>query len=95
MQNIKVLSYNPVSNERRKELLRLVNEEYMSIRQAALRCNISYPTAKAINRTFKEEGRFEKKTVRAKRSKVPKVAREQKLNEKMATATPTRESNPR
>lgn len=60
--------YAPVSNERRHELIRLIHEENMSIRQAAIRQNISYPTAKAINRIYMQESRIEKKKVRERRT---------------------------
>ena len=46
----------------------------MSIRQAALRNNISYPTAKAINRIYLIESRIDKKKNRVKRSKASKLA---------------------
>ena len=58
--------YAPVNDERRYELIRLVHEENVPIRQAAKRINISYPTAKAIHRIYKREGRIEKKKVRVR-----------------------------
>ena len=61
--------YDPVANDKRHELIRLIYEEKISIRQAALRINISYPTAKAINRIYKQENRVDKKAVRQRRSK--------------------------
>ena len=61
--------YHPVANDKRHELIRLIYEEKISIRQAALRINISYPTAKAINRIYKQENRVDKKAVRQRRSK--------------------------
>ena len=63
------MKYFPVSDERRHELIRLIYEDKLSIRQAAMRQNISYPTAKAINRIYKQESRIEKKKVRARRFK--------------------------
>ena len=50
-------------------MIRLIYEDKISIRQAAVRCNISYPTAKAINRIYSTEGRVDKKKVRIRRSK--------------------------
>ena len=64
----KTVKYFPVDNERRHELIRLIYEDKMSIRQAALQINISYPTAKAINRIYKQEDRVDKKKVRERRS---------------------------
>ena len=61
--------YHPVANNKRHELIRLIYEEKISIRQAALKINISYPTAKAINRIYKQENRVDKKAVRQRRSK--------------------------
>lgn len=62
--------YSPVANDKRHELIRLIYEDKISIRQAALRIGISYPTAKAINRIYKHEDRIDKKAVRQRRSKV-------------------------
>ena len=64
----KTVKYFPVDNERRHELIRLIYEEKLSIRQAAIQINISYPTAKAINRIYKQEDRVDKKKVRERRS---------------------------
>ena len=61
--------YNPVANDKRHELIRLIYEDKISIRQAALRIGISYPTAKAINRIYRNEDRVDKKAVRQRRSK--------------------------
>ena len=62
--------YNPVANDKRHELIRLIYEDKISIRQAALRIGISYPTAKAINRIYRNEDRVDKKAVRQRRSKL-------------------------
>ena len=59
--------YQPVDNHRRHELIRLIYEDNVSIRQAAIRMNISYPTAKAINRIYKQEDRVDKKKHRVRR----------------------------
>ena len=44
-----VKPYNRVTNEQRKELIRLIHEKGCTIRKAAIEANISYPNAKAIN----------------------------------------------
>ena len=77
--------YHPVANNKRHELIRLIYEEKISIRQAALKINISYPTAKAINRIYKQENRVDKKAVRQRRSKAanPKLHSE---NEELCMA---------
>ncbi len=46
------VKYAPVANEKRYELIRLIYDQGISIRQAAIACNIPYPTAKAVNRTY-------------------------------------------
>ena len=66
---VNTMKYYPVSDERRRELIRLIYEDRLSIRQAAIQQNISYPTAKAINRIYKHESRIEKKKVRVPRIK--------------------------
>ena len=47
----------------------------MSIRQAAFETQISYPTAKAINRIYKQEDRIDKKKVRERKPRTIKVPR--------------------
>jgi hypothetical protein len=49
--------YTKVSNEQRKELIRLIHEAGHSISKAAEITGIYYPTAKAINKVFKKEKR--------------------------------------
>ena len=61
------VQYAPVSNERRHELIRLIHEDNVSIRQASIRQQIAYPTAKAINRVYKQENRIDKKAVRVRK----------------------------
>ena len=75
MNNLQQVKYHPVDNERRHELIRLIYEDNFSIRQAALRINISYPTAKAINRIYKQEDRVDKKKVRERRTKAKQSTR--------------------
>ena len=53
--------YCQVSNEQRQLLVKLIYEDGLSIRQAALQAKVYYPTAKAINKTYISEKRIEKK----------------------------------
>jgi len=50
-------AYTQVSNDARKELIRLIYEEQYSIVKAAEGTGIYYPTAKAINKVYKREQR--------------------------------------
>ena len=67
------VKYSPVDDTRRHRLINLIYEEKISIRQAAILCNISYPTAKAINRIFVRDGRIEKKKSRDRGSSSRKI----------------------
>jgi hypothetical protein len=49
--------YTKVSNEQRKELIRLIHELGHSISKAAEMTGVYYPTAKAINKVYKKEKR--------------------------------------
>ena len=53
-----------MSNDDRKELIRLIYEEGYSIVRAAEATGIYYPTAKAINKVFKQEKRVIKRSFR-------------------------------
>ena len=53
--------YSPVSNEQRRLLVKLIYEDGLSIRQAAIGSNIYYPTAKAINKIYIAEKRIDKR----------------------------------
>merc|ERR1712038_1497635 len=77
--------YHPVANDKRHELIRLIYEEKISIRQAALKINISYPTAKAINRIYKQENRVDKKAVRQRRSKATTI-KQHSVNDELCLA---------
>lgn len=44
-----VKQYTKVTDEQRKELVRLIHEENYSIKQAGLATGIPYPNAKAVN----------------------------------------------
>lgn len=59
-----VKKYTRVSNDQRKELIRLIYEENLTIKDAGARCGIPYPNAKAINQTYILERRTAKKTFR-------------------------------
>jgi hypothetical protein len=56
--------YVSVPNEKRYELIRLIHQENMSIAQAAEKTGIYYPTAKAINKVFKQEKRTQRRSFR-------------------------------
>lgn len=53
--------YLPVTNEQRRLLVKLIYEDGVSIRQAAISTKIYYPTAKAINKIYIAEKRIDKK----------------------------------
>ena len=58
-----------MSNEARKELIRLIYEENLSIVKAAESTGIYYPTAKAINKVYKREHRVQKRAFRYRTKK--------------------------
>lgn len=62
-------AYTQVSNEARKELIRLIYEESYSIVKAADAAGIYYPTAKAINKVYKRESRVQKRQFRYRTKK--------------------------
>jgi transposase len=62
-------AYTQVSNEARKELIRLIHEEGMSIVKAAEVTGVYYPTAKAINKVYKNENRVQKRSFRYRTKK--------------------------
>lgn len=53
--------YSPVTNEQRHLLVKLIHQDGMSIRQAAISTGVYYPTAKAINKIYTTEKRVDKK----------------------------------
>ena len=59
--------YDRISDEQRKNLIELISEHGESIKKAAIKLNISYDNAKAINRVFRKETRIEKCKQRKKR----------------------------
>ena len=56
--------YAKVTIDQRLRLIQYIYEDGLSIRQAALRANIIYPTAKAIHKIFIKEKRIEKRDYR-------------------------------
>jgi hypothetical protein len=66
--------YTQVSNEARKELVRLIYEENYSIVKAAEATGIYYPTAKAINKVYKRESRVQKRAFRYRTKKEDEAA---------------------
>jgi len=48
-------SYIPVDTDKRSHLIRLVDKECMTIKDAASQLKINYSTAKHIIKTFKKE----------------------------------------
>ncbi|CDW80058.1 UNKNOWN [Stylonychia lemnae] len=61
--------YTKVTNEQRKELIKLIYEQNHSISSAAEMTGIYYPTAKAINKVFKKEKRVQKRNFRYRAKK--------------------------
>lgn len=47
-----VKKYTRVSDEQRKELIRLIYEDKLTIKSAGLKVGIPYPNAKAVNQTY-------------------------------------------
>ena len=66
--------YTQVSNEARKELIRLIYEESFTIVKAAEATGIYYPTAKAINKVYKRENRVQKRAFRYRTKKEDEAA---------------------
>ncbi len=59
-----VKKYCRVTNDQRKELVRLIHQESYTIKKAAKTTGVSYANAKAINQIFLNEKRTAKKTFR-------------------------------
>jgi hypothetical protein len=47
-----VKRYVLLSNDQREELCRLIHDEGLSIKEAAVITGVPYPNAKAVNKTF-------------------------------------------
>ena len=71
--------YSPVTNEQRRFLVKLIYEDGMSIRQAAIASKIYYPTAKAINKIYISEKRVDKKKSRFRKIANNKPSSAQKV----------------
>ena len=53
--------YAKVTIDQRRKLIQYIYDDGLSIRQAAFRANIIYPTAKAIHKIYVTEKRIDKK----------------------------------
>lgn len=62
-----VKRYVLLSNDQREELCRLIHDERLSIKEAALRTGVPYPNAKAVNKTFERESRTDKRHAKVQR----------------------------
>ena len=58
--------YVSITTEQRRLLIDLIYKHGMNIRQASIAANIYYPTAKAINKIYRETGRVDKIVYRCK-----------------------------
>ena len=77
--------YEPVPNEKRKQLIDLIHNKGYSISKAAISTGIYYPTAKAINKVYTRENRTQKKAFRFRLKNIEKnfvVVRQKILVEK-------------
>lgn len=59
-----VKKYTRVTDEQRRELIRLIYENNYTIKRAGAEVGIPYPNAKAVNQTYLLEKRTTKKTFR-------------------------------
>ena len=59
-------TYTSVTNDQRRELIKLIHKHGLSIARAAEILGIFYPTAKAINKVYLREKRIVKRTSRIK-----------------------------
>lgn len=59
-----VKKYTRVTDEQRRNLIKLIYEKSYTIKQAGLEVGIPYPNAKAVNQTYLLEKRTTKKTYR-------------------------------
>ena len=66
-----VKKYVLLNNEQREELCRLIHDERLTIREAALRTGVPYPNAKAVNKTFEREFRTDKRHAKVHRLILP------------------------
>ena len=59
-------TYTSVTNDQRRELIKLIHKHGLTIARAAEILCIYYPTAKAINKVYLREKRIVKRTSRIK-----------------------------
>ena len=59
-----VKKYKRLTDNQREDLIRLIHDQRFTIKEAAIKLNIPYPNAKAVNSTYVSEGRFNKKIFR-------------------------------
>ena len=53
--------YVTVPNEKRHQIVKLINEDGMTVAEAAKAVDVFYPTAKAIQQIYSRTGRIDKK----------------------------------
>ena len=68
----KARDYKNVDNETRNLIIHLIHDKNLKITEASKLAGVSYENAKAINRTYRLEGRTEKK-VYQRRSRFSKA----------------------
>jgi len=61
--------YLKIEDERRTELLKMVKEEKIGLKEASRKLNINYFSAKTIMQTFRKKGRIHKKLTRDRKKK--------------------------
>ena len=59
-----VKKYKRLTDELRRDLVHLINEEKYTIKEAARKLDIPYPNAKAVNQIYRLENRTAKKSFR-------------------------------
>lgn len=68
-----VKCYHRVTNEQRKELIRLIHEEGYTIKKASKQTEVPYPNAKSINAIYKVENRTAKRETRFRFKKIDEL----------------------
>lgn len=59
-----VKKYRRLTDEQRYALVKLINEQGCTIKEASRRLDIPYPNAKAVNQIYRNENRTAKKCFR-------------------------------
>ncbi|MDR3547106.1 MAG: hypothetical protein P4M11_02310 [Candidatus Pacebacteria bacterium] len=62
--------YRKIEDERRLQLLQMLNDRVCNLRQASKALGINYSSAKTIMRTYKEKGRIHKKLTRDRKRRL-------------------------